>query len=92
VGAYLLGLWGFPSQIVEAVALHHTPSLTSETGLGLAVLIHVADRLAHRCSGNAVEPVELGIEPGLLERLGLVDHLPLWSAALDVMDHEKTAA
>jgi hypothetical protein len=39
-----------------------------------------------------VEPVELGIEPGLLERLGLVDHLPLWSAALDVMDHEKTAA
>ena len=26
VGAYLLGLWGFPSQIVEAVAQHHTPT------------------------------------------------------------------
>ena len=25
VGAYLLGIWGLPSAIVEAVALHHTP-------------------------------------------------------------------
>ena len=25
VGAYLLGLWGLPFQIVEAVANHHAP-------------------------------------------------------------------
>ena len=25
IGAYLLGLWGLPYPIVEAVALHHTP-------------------------------------------------------------------
>lgn len=25
IGAYLLGLWGLPYSIVEAVALHHAP-------------------------------------------------------------------
>jgi len=30
VGAYLLGLWGFPNPIVEAVAYHHVPSLVAD--------------------------------------------------------------
>src|SRR4029077_18261297 len=37
IGAYLLGLWGLPYAIVEAVALHHTPD---------AVPPHVFDLLA----------------------------------------------
>ena len=90
VGAYLLGLWGFPDHVVEAVAQHHTPNRRTGTGLDLTVLVHVADQLAHRRSATAAGPVELGIEPGLLEGLGLLDHLPLWSAALEVLDSEQT--
>src|SRR5688572_30352711 len=30
VGAYLLGVWGLPLPIVEAVAYHHSPSMASE--------------------------------------------------------------
>ena len=26
VGAYLMGLWGIPDPIIEAIAFHHTPS------------------------------------------------------------------
>lgn len=88
VGAYLLGLWGFPSHIVAAVALHHTPSLRADTGLDLTALIHIADRLTRVRSGQGVRPVELGIEPGLLEALGLADRLSQWSA-LDVSDGEQ---
>lgn len=29
IGAYLLGLWGLPYAIVEAVALHHTPKVVT---------------------------------------------------------------
>jgi putative nucleotidyltransferase with HDIG domain len=88
VGAYLLGLWGFPTQIVEAVAQHHTPSLSCDTGFGLAALVHVADRLAHRCSAITSGSLQLGVEPGLLERLGLVTHLPHWCGAMDVLDSD----
>ena len=48
VGAYLLGLWGFPSHIVAAVALHHTPSIRADAGLDLTAIVHVADRLVHQ--------------------------------------------
>jgi putative nucleotidyltransferase with HDIG domain len=91
VGAYLLGLWGFPSHIVAAVALHHTPSLRADTGFDLTVLLHIADRLAHAETERSLGPLELGIEPGLLEGLGLLNHLPQWSAALTVLDNEAAA-
>jgi HD-like signal output (HDOD) protein/CheY-like chemotaxis protein len=95
VGAYLLGLWGFPSHIVAAVALHHTPSQRADAGLDLTAIVHVADRLAHRELGGNLEAGESGIEPGLLEPLGLADHLPQWSRAVDLLkvqqqDRERT--
>lgn len=45
IGAYLLGLWGFPLHIVEAVAYHHQPSLLNKSKLNLATIIHLADFL-----------------------------------------------
>jgi HD-like signal output (HDOD) protein/CheY-like chemotaxis protein len=92
VGAYLLGLWGFPSHIVAAVALHHTPAQRADPGFDLTVLTHIADRLVH-CQGlQSRDPAAFGIEPGLLEGLGLLDHLPQWSAALNTAGREQGAA
>ena len=84
VGAYLLGLWGFPNPIVGAVALHHTPNLGSGEGLSLAGLVHVADRLVHHRDDEGSGGSDLGLAAGLLEGLGLVDHVPQWTAALAV--------
>jgi HD-like signal output (HDOD) protein len=89
VGAYLLGLWAFPSHIAEAVALHHTPRQRADAGLDLTALVHIADRLAHRQSERSAGAEELGFEPGLLETLGLSDHLPQWIAALDAVEIEQ---
>jgi putative nucleotidyltransferase with HDIG domain len=47
VGAYLLGLWGLPDAIVQAVALHHRPRDAPEKKTGLLCLVHVADALAY---------------------------------------------
>jgi putative nucleotidyltransferase with HDIG domain len=92
VGAYLLGLWGFPSHIVAAVALHHTPIHRADSGFDLTVLINIADRLSHARGAKSLGAVELGIEPGLLESLGLQNHLPQWLSALAVLDNEQDAA
>ncbi|MCC6831864.1 MAG: HDOD domain-containing protein [Thermoleophilia bacterium] len=42
IGAYLLGLWGLPMAVVEAVADQHTPGRLDDTAFGLAGCLHVA--------------------------------------------------
>ena len=91
VGAYLLGLWGFPNSIIEAVAFHHLPSLAGD-GLSLPRLIHIADRLVHHRQAEGTGPPGAGIQPGLLENLGLEARWPQWSAALGNFDSVKSAA
>jgi HD-like signal output (HDOD) protein/CheY-like chemotaxis protein len=91
VGAYLLGLWGFPNAIVEAVAFHDNPSIVSNKDFGLAGIVHVADRLVHRRCDHIREP-SLNLEPGYLEELGLEGCLPGWSAAVDAVDSHLAVA
>ncbi len=45
VGAYLLGLWGIPFPIVEAVAFHHRPSEIAPEARALVAAIHIASGL-----------------------------------------------
>ncbi len=47
VGAYLLGIWGFNEDVVEAVYCHHEPSKLGSTDLSPAVAIHVANSFDH---------------------------------------------
>jgi HD-like signal output (HDOD) protein len=63
IGGYLLGLWGLPFQIVEAVANHHAPARGDEDRLGLAQLVWLAS-----CIVENEEP-----SPDLLARFGVED-------------------
>jgi HD-like signal output (HDOD) protein len=64
VGAFLLGLWGLPFRIVEAVANHHAPLRNAHDRLGLPQIVWLASCLVH---GD--EP-----DPEYLKRVG-ADHL-----------------
>jgi HD-like signal output (HDOD) protein/CheY-like chemotaxis protein len=46
LGAYLLGLWGIPYPVVEAVAYHEDPSVIEHTQFELADAIYLAHHLA----------------------------------------------
>jgi len=67
-GAYLLGLWGLPMPIVEAVASHHQPGRSRSRGFWVGGAVHVARALV---SGEAVDE-------DYLHSLGLHDRLPAW--------------
>jgi HD-like signal output (HDOD) protein len=43
VGAYLLGLWGFRDDLIEAVAYHHRPGDCIATRFTPLTAVHVAD-------------------------------------------------
>jgi HD-like signal output (HDOD) protein len=47
VGAYLLGIWGLPDEIVEAVCFHHTPSKSNSTECTPLTIVHIANALVH---------------------------------------------
>lgn len=58
VGAYLLGIWGLPSGIVEAVAWHHEPSISAIMQPGPLLAVHVAD-----CVQTGCDPLHYGDRP-----------------------------
>ena len=75
VGGYLLGLWGLPTPVVEAIALHHQPSRSGGTDFNPLVAVHVANLLVHT-NDSASAPVD---EP-YLERLKLTSQVRAWRA------------
>jgi len=46
IGAYLLGLWGLPYPVVEAVAHHHLPQRVPQQEFDLLAIVHTAVLLA----------------------------------------------
>ncbi len=79
VGAYLLGLWGLPIPVVEAVAWHHRPGdCPGQTFLPLTA-VHVAEVLDQEATPET-GPARDTLDAGYLERLGLAGHVEQWRA------------
>ena len=69
VGAYLLGMWGLPHEIVEAVATQHAP-MADGMPLDVANAVRVADALTCKflpSPGDAAHE----LPPACLEQLGI---------------------
>ncbi|MGQ9854090.1 MAG: HDOD domain-containing protein [Candidatus Oleimicrobiaceae bacterium] len=47
VGAYLMGLWGLPDPVVEALAYHHTPRRCEAMQRSPLTAVHIADAVDH---------------------------------------------
>jgi len=80
IGAYLLGLWGLPYPIVEAVAHHHWPQAVEHEGFDVVDSIRVAERLAYEVDPEGYSPCEVPdpLDPSYLAGLGVGDRLGSW--------------
>jgi HD-like signal output (HDOD) protein len=72
VGAFLLGLWGLPFRIVEAVANHHAPLRNAHDRLGLPQIVWLA-----ACLVYGEEP-----DPEYVRRIGAEALLPKFKGML----------
>jgi HD-like signal output (HDOD) protein len=70
IGAYLLGLWGFADDIVEAVAFHHRPQISPPFTIRPLISVHVACCCVE---GRGQQP-----NGQLVEELGFGEKLPKW--------------
>ncbi len=79
VGGYLLGVWGLPLPIVEAVAYHHVLRVIPRERMDASVAVHVADGLALGALAQAAgEPYTERLDMATLQALGVVGQLPEW--------------
>jgi len=82
VGAYLLGLWGLPHTIVEAVAFHHQPARARPDRFDALGAVYTANQLVHELelrdgSANPPDAAELRT---FLESVGVAGRLPEFRA------------
>ena len=82
IGAYLLGLWGLPDTLVEAVAYHHAPAKCQSQQFEPVVAVHLADGLwrEQNTNGSISEPERL-IDIDFLAAISLEQCLPAWREA-----------
>jgi len=78
VGAYLMGLWGLPDQIVAAIAFHHQPAHFAGEDFHALTAVHGADALLAEAAQGHDGPPSVRIDPDYLARLKLTDHLDGW--------------
>ena len=78
VGGYLLGLWGLPVPVVEAVTWHHTPSVSLDEAFSPLTAVHVADVLEQEEEMGAMAHLQTALDLDYLRRLGLEDNIAVW--------------
>jgi HD-like signal output (HDOD) protein len=79
VGGYLLGLWGLPYPVIEAVANHHAPSRVDTKEFGILAALHVANALVHEVVDRRGSTEQYaGLDLACLENLGVMDKIDAW--------------
>lgn len=78
LGAFVLNNWSLPMSVVEAVALHHTPSQSVDLSFSPLCAVHVANCIVHIDLDRDDEPEIPGLDLEYLSRLGLERRLPRW--------------
>jgi HD-like signal output (HDOD) protein len=78
LGACLLGIWGLPTSLVEAVALHHHPNRAFQAQFSPLTAVHVANVLAHELNPEQSLTIPDQVEQEYLAACGLTERLETW--------------
>ncbi len=91
VGAYLVGLWGLPNTIAEAIAFHEDPE--QATGeFGLPGIVHVADRISNHPDATDPHAAGLRLNVDYLAKCNRADRWNDWRELCVAAIAEKSAA
>lgn len=78
VGGYLLGLWGLPVPVVEAIALHHSPRAATVLEFSPLTAVHAANAIERERSGGIAGVIEGELDLAYLQTLGLTPRVAAW--------------
>jgi len=78
IGAYLLGLWGLPNPIIEAVAFHHHPTDCPTQAFSPVTAVHAANVFAHEQADTCGLLPGNDLDAAYLTSLGLGGRIETW--------------
>jgi HD-like signal output (HDOD) protein len=83
MGAYLMGLWGFADNVVEAIAFHHVPDTCPVRTMGGLAAVHTANALEHALGPEGVKMEEARVDRQFLDELGVGKKFERWGHACE---------
>ena len=91
VGAYLLGVWGLPLPIVEAVAFHHEPGRASAADRRVVASVHAADVVVEGISaGDDDDAIRARLDVAFLASAEITLDLSAWRASVAAgLEHQR---
>ncbi|MFH0785067.1 MAG: response regulator [Pseudomonadota bacterium] len=78
MGAYLTGLWGFPSDIVEAIGFHHQLGEYPADTFNPALAVHIANVMYYKHHQDEVIGSMPEFNEEYLQKIGLGEKLQNW--------------
>jgi putative nucleotidyltransferase with HDIG domain len=78
LGACLLGTWGLPLGILEAIAWHHRPTLSEDKEFSLLTAVHAANAIDHEKRAEAADILVSRMDPAYIQRLDLGGRRNRW--------------
>lgn len=78
IGAFLLGLWGFKDETIEAVAFHHSPMNAKYVDPLLLAALHCADVYEHEIRESMILSDTGTLDVAFLEKTGFIDKEEEW--------------
>lgn len=87
LGAYLMGLWGVPGEVIQGIGYHHK---VREPDLSVPVIVSVADVIDHNCIVLNPEYVRIELSDGLVGRIIGDGYLEKWVGY--IQDHWESLA
>ena len=78
MGAYLVGLWGFQSGIVEAIGFHNQLEKYPANTFSSALAVHIANVMFYKIHQSAGIGAMPDFNTEYLQRIGMIDKLAKW--------------
>jgi putative nucleotidyltransferase with HDIG domain len=88
MGAYLLGIWGLPTQIVEAILYHHAPAKQLAKGCTIITALHIANGLINMCMFDEKNIYDSNLDMKYLSRVIELPLLDGWTVYIKGMMHK----
>lgn len=91
VGAYLLGLWGLPSEVVRAVAFHHDPLAVPGERFTALTAVHAANGILRKAHLEQ-DTCDTKLHLDYLSQIGLIERLPVWQEVFGAQSADPVLA
>jgi putative nucleotidyltransferase with HDIG domain len=81
LAACVLGTWGLPASILEAIAWHHCPEASDDSAFSILTAVHVANAVEHEKLSHQAGCLVSQIDSHYVHRLGLAERRNAWRTA-----------